>query len=322
MGYIIVTHTDMDGVGSAAVYTYLAGEKPERVIYTEPYLLAEAFSVLRRAGAEKIAFMDLGMNPGVFEAAKRFAEEMARRGVRIEWYDHHVWSDEWIRGIRESGVDIHVDRSTCATGVVAKYAPRRRESVDEDFLREVVGGVCAGDIWRFDHWRGPWYLRLVRRRDSDEWRNHVLETISSGKAWIDEFTEKVKERFEEELRALSIVEKKIKVYRADGVRIAVIPWTRGVEASFSAALALGRTGAEIAAVVSRDGKISLRSTGYNVRDIALILGGGGHPRAAGARVHIPVIRRLVCVFTPKPCIEYAVGKLIEAVARHRGRGPS
>ncbi len=319
MGYIIVAHTDMDGVGSAAVYMYLRGEKPARIIYTEPYLLDKTFIKLRRVtGAERIAVMDLGMNPSTYPVIRSVAEELAGRGVRVEWYDHHVWSEEWLRGLREAGVDLHVDRSTCGAGVVARYAERRREDIDEEFLNELVAGICAGDLWRFDHWRGPWYLRLVRRRDRDEWRNHVAETLSQGTPWTEEFTERVRERFERELVALGVVEKMIRVYEENGVRVAVVPWRRDVDTSFSAALALGRTGADVAAVVSGDGRISLRSRGYNVREVAVLLGGGGHPRASGARVRLPLHLRLICLFTKGPCMEYAVRKLLEAI-RSRGR---
>jgi len=63
--------------------------------------------------------------------------------------------------------------------------------------------VCAGDLWRFDHWRGGYYLRLVRRKDTNTWRKQVVKTIADGKAWTQEFEEKILENLEQELKLLS-----------------------------------------------------------------------------------------------------------------------
>ncbi len=317
--YIIITHTDMDGVGSAAIYIYLQGEKPVRILFSEPYHLDKVIKQVKvgDAGNRRIAIMDLGMNPKILDKIFNHLEKLADVADSIEWYDHHVWNKEWIEKLEDISVKMNIDRSTCAAGVVAKYAPRNRSDIDESFLSEVVGGVCAGDLWRFDHWRGPWYLRLVRRRDSLKWRFKVLETLSRGVAWTDEFTEKIVERIEEELREYNRVDPYIITANFNGYRIAVAPSSRVVDNSFLAAYVMGRTGADIVGIVDRRGKLSLRSRRVNIRDLAVRLGGGGHPRAAGALVKMPLLKKLVALFKPLTVVEYTlrvIGDNIDAVS--------
>ncbi len=314
MKYIIVTHTDMDGIGSAAVYIYLQGVKPVNIYFTEPYLLHKTMKKLANVeNIDKIALMDLGGNPNIFDEVVDHIEKIRSRGIEIEWYDHHVWNEEWINRLKELGVRIIVDRSTCGAGVVVKYAPRARKDINEEFLSEVVYGICAGDLWRFDHWRGPWYLRLVRRRDTREWRLHVIDIISQGIAWTEEFTEKIRERLEIELREYGLVDKYIVMRRVNGYLIAVAPNSDNVDNSFTAAYVMGRTGADIVGIVSKNGKLSLRSRSVNIRELAVALGGGGHPRAAGALIRLPFIVRLKALFSIRPVLEYTLKILAENI---------
>ncbi len=311
--YGVITHTDMDGIGSAALYIYLQGEKPVEIIFSEPYNLDKGLSRINPSKVEKIALMDLGMNPRIMDKIFRYIKYFREKGLEIEWYDHHVWDKSWINKLEELGVKLYIDRTTCATGVIAKYAPRRRNSIDRDFIKELVDGVCAGDLWRFDHWRGPWYLRLVRRRDSTKWRLHVIDVISQGVLWSNEFTDVIIERVENELREYSRLGENYLVREYMGVVIAVAPSSKTVDNSFSAAYVMGRTQADIVAIVSNDGKISFRSRTVNVREIATRLGGGGHPRAAGAKIKVPLIVRLKTLFNGEAVLRYVLERIIDVL---------
>ncbi|ADI32091.1 DHH family phosphoesterase [Staphylothermus hellenicus] len=313
--YIIVTHTDMDGVGSAALYIYLHGKQPEKIYFTEPYLLYKTLQKIAGSDYEvrKIALMDLGMNKETMDKIMEYIRIIRGKNIDIEWFDHHVWDEDWINKLRGLGVKIYIDRSTCAVGVVAKYAEKYRNNIDEEFVSELVKGVCAGDLWRFDHWRGPWYLRLVRRHDDPEWRLKVLEKISSGVLWDDEFTDKVVERFEKELIGYKMVDKTILTREINNIRIAVVLQNKYIENSFTASYTMGRTNADIVAVISKDGKVSLRSRNINIRNLALAFGGGGHPRAAGFKIKIPLIIRLKSLLKNKALQEYIISKLTEKI---------
>lgn len=313
--YIIVTHTDMDGVGSAALYIYLYNKPPEKIYFTEPYLLYKTLKKIVGSdyAVKNIALMDLGMNKNTMDKIIEYIRILRGKNIDIEWFDHHVWDEDWINKLKELGVKIYIDRSTCAVGVVAKYARQYGNNVDEDFVSELVRGVCAGDLWRFDHWRGPWYLRLIRRHDDPEWRLKVLEKISRGVLWDEEFTAKVVERFEKELYGYKMVDDTILTREINDIRIAVVLQNKSIENSFTASYTMGRTNADIVAVVSKDGKVSLRSRNINIRNLALAFGGGGHSRAAGFKIKIPLIIRLKSFFSNNAIQEYIMLKLVEKI---------
>jgi len=312
--YTIITHTDADGVAAAALYAYLQNLDRVELVFTEPYLLDKALrKVSENISSGKLVVCDLGLNRDTYREAVAILGEVAGRATSIEWYDHHVWSEEWIEGLQRVGVILNIDRSTCATGVVAKYAPRTRSSIDEQFVKELVAGVCAGDLFKFDHWLGPWYLRLIKRRDSDEWRKRVFEVLAKGSLWTSEFTERVVESIEAEIQHYNSVEENTVFLEYRGVKIAVGLSYDDAENSFVAAYIIGRFGVDVVALTSLDGKISLRSSNYNVRDLAYKLGGGGHPKAAGCKLKIPWKVRLKALVNRKMLVNYIAKELIAAI---------
>lgn len=315
MKYAIVTHTDMDGVAAAALYIYYTGRDPEEIVFAEPYNVEKKLGKLLGSSVEKIAVMDIGLNANNVSEVVSIAREFSLRKIVLEWYDHHVWDPEWSRALVDAGVKLFIDRTTCATGVVAKYYTPLRRSVDEFFVRELVAGVCAGDLWRFDHWRGPWYMRLVRRSDPPEWRLHVVEKISKGILWDEEFTENIMEKIDRELLSYNTIRDNVVQGVVDGIKIVVAPRRNSLETSFTASYILGRLGADIACIVSKDGKISLRSRRINVREIAKALGGGGHPRAAGAKIKIPLKTRILSRLIPGTVEKYTLKTITETIRR-------
>jgi len=312
--YTIITHTDADGVAAAALYAYLQNLDRVELVFTEPYLLDKALrKISEKIGNDKLVVCDLGLNRDTYRETVAILREVAGRATGIEWYDHHVWSGEWIEGLRGVGVVLNIDRSTCATGVVAKYAPRTRSSIDEKFVKELVSGVCAGDLFQFDHWLGPWYLRLIKRRDSDEWRRRVFEVLAKGSLWASEFTERVVESFEAEIQHYNTVEENTIFLEHRGVKIAVGLSRDDAENSFVAAYIIGRFGVDVVALTSLDGKISLRSSNYDVRELAYKLGGGGHPKAAGCKLKIPWKIRLKALVNREILVGYVADELVAAI---------
>jgi len=66
-------------------------------------------------------------------------------------------------------------------------------------------------------------------------------------------------------------------------------------------------------IIINDGKLSFRSRGVNVRDIALLLGGGGHLYASGAKIEIPFVTRLLGRISRKAILSYITNQIIEVV---------
>ncbi len=316
MKYIIVTHTDMDGVAAAALYIYLSREKPVEIIFTEPYTIEKSLNKLRetitRNIVEKIVIEDIGINTSTLPLIKEVLGNMIRHGIIVEWYDHHVWESSWIKELKNLGVKLYVDRTTCATGVVAKYV-KPSGPIDDNFVKELVLGVCGGDLWRFDYWRSPWFLRLIRRRDNDNWRLKVIEVLSKGVIWIDEFTENIVSKLEKELKGYNMISGRIVYKDINGTRVAVAPAIECIDSSFIASYIIGRYNADIVGVISPDGKLSLRSRKYNVREIAKALGGGGHKRASGAKIKIPWRVRILRHILNNAIESYTLDTIIKTI---------
>ncbi|MEM0004181.1 MAG: DHHA1 domain-containing protein [Desulfurococcaceae archaeon] len=310
----IITHTDMDGAGAAGMYLYLSNNPEYRVFFTEPYLLHKALSKVTAAYYDKVVITDIGINPGVYSRIIDYLSMLKRNNTSIIWFDHHVWENRWVTELTNLGAELYIDKSTCATGVVAKYIKPTGINVDENFVQEVVNGVCSGDLWRFDHWLGPFYVRLVRRRDNQAWRKLVVKTVASGKLWIPEFDEKILDHVERELILFSdkiqVVEK-----NTGNMKIVVTESNEEVENSFIGAFLIGRYSADIAVIASSDGKLSFRSRNVDVRNIALKLGGGGHIYASGAKIDVPWWIRILSKVNKKVFLNYVA----EIVAREAER---
>mgnify|MGYP001772533442 CR=1 FL=1 len=284
--YAIVAHTDMDGVAAGALYVYLNNVEEYRVFFTEPFLLHKALGKVSSAYYERVVILDIGINSRVYEAVLDYIKLLREHEIPISWYDHHVWSNEWINTLRNLGVNLYLDQATCTVGVVAKYTKPLRENVDTNFVESLVRGVCAGDMWKFDHWLGGFYVRLVRRKDKDAWRKEVLKTLAKGVLWAESFEKKVEEHMDRELMLLSkgvgVLAKNV-----NGLKLAVARSLEDVENSFVAAYVMGRYDADVVVIASPDGRLSFRSRNYDVGKLAYLLGGGGHKYAAGAKVEFP-----------------------------------
>ncbi len=300
-----VTHTDLDGIGSAATLLRVYGRRPGRdatVAFTEPYELHE---VLRGLGeyverGDLLAITDLGLNEDTRGPVLDAIKSIVSRGARVEWYDHHVWSEADAASLSRLGVEIYVDRTTCATGVVARYAAGGRGSADT-FLGELVDAVCSADLWRWTNSLSAKLFRAAGSREAgNEWRVKVLEKFLDGILWDEELERRLEEYVNAELANMREILKTVYTLEAGRARIAVAYKENGPPAnSIVGALLTSRYKADIAAIVRPNGVISLRSRKVNVQRIAVKLGGGGHPRAAGAKIRIPLLVRLLGRLTPK-----------------------
>ena len=105
----------------------------------------------------------------------------------------------------------------------------------------------------------------------------------------------------------------IYLVKHNGVKIAVTLSIEGIENSFLAAHVMGRYDADVVALTSLDGKVSLRSKKHNVRELAYVLGGGGHVKASGCKLKIPWKIRLKSLIDKKAVINYVLQTIIDAI---------
>jgi len=315
----IITHTDLDGVGSAAVYLRLSSVPREfaSIIFAEPYNLHEALSNLvgNVGEGDVIVLTDLGPNKSNFEAILKAVIELRKSGAIIEWYDHHVWDSECIEALRRADVRLHIDRSTCATGVVAKYHPSR-DRVDETVMR-IVRAVCTADLWVWDDPLAPKLFRVAGNRRDEEWKSKLVWKLSAGILWDEELQAKLEEYVNKELTGASGALRSIaKAGRRGRCLVVAVTKDEGPPSnSIIGALLLSRFNADVAVVARRNGALSLRSESVDVQVIARALGGGGHPRASGAKIRVPVVIRFLSLFSPRLLSRYVANRIRNVALR-------
>ncbi len=322
----VVTHTDLDGVASAAIYLRLAGAEPDvdaEVVMTEPYKLHKVLSRLERR--DRIAIMDLGPNASTFDEVLAALRGLVEAGVRVEWYDHHRWDEAWVKSLAEAGVRVHVDVTTCAAGVVARYAPDELEAEPDEFVERLVSATCAADLWRWDDPLAGRLYRVVDRYKGprgDEWKRKLIRGFYEGSLWWPDLDEALEEYLRLEFKGFLDAERNVMVREIDGCRVVFVLKRPGPpNASILGNSLLSRYQADVAVIVRRRGRgMSLRSRSVNVREIAYALGGGGHPRAAGAPLQLPLLFRLVSIVYPRVRLRYAA-RLIEDALRRLGGCP-
>ncbi len=273
-----ITHNDLDAAGGDAIHRMKYGDVFTIWCPVGKFLpLFDAVSGAPGRG-DLISISDLGYQAGVEQRIGRARSN----GWRIEWRDHHRWQEDEIRSVERMVDLLHIDTTTCATGVVARdLAP------GDPVAAEVARVVCDYDLWRHEDPRSKVLGRVVMRREN---REYVRDCLVRGI-----FTDAVIER--EYADIVDEMERDIRrsVRRAvivDGrYRIAFAPFY-GFP-SETAHRIRNTLGTDIEVIVSANGRFSIRSAPPVSHLIARRFGGGGHPHAAGGTFEFSLLDRLL-----------------------------
>ncbi len=284
--YYAIVHNDFDGTASAAVYARAVGKLPKNTFFTEPTRLHNFLNKLELRGVKKIVMADLGANGSTIDAVVERLKWITSQGVEVQWFDHHVWKDEWKDKVSKAGVKLYHDVSTCGAGVIHKNM-----NPDDDFSSKLASADCSVDIWLHNDPMGEKLRRVVEDSPDFSWKIHLIETFYNGVLWNEEFQQILERKVDEELKGYNKLNKYFKVVEIDGKKIAIaIRWRGPPDISYASQYIMTRTGAVV--FVSANGKsISFRSSKYEIRRFALEFGGGGHPLAAGASLRVPAVYR-------------------------------
>jgi len=229
--------------------------------------------------------------------------------VKVKWFDHHVWKDQWIKMLRDAGAEVLVDTSTCGAGVVL-----RGTNSQDEISKRIVSADCAVDMWWHDDPMGEKLRRVIEASRDFSWKEKIVEKLFRGVLWDQEFQSILEEQMDQELKGYSKLRDYFRVVEVDGVRVAIaLRWRGRPDISYAAQYFMSRSGAKI--FVSANGKsISFRSSSYVVRDYAVKFGGGGHPLAAGGQLKIPWFRRLLFSLGLKgPALSWVASRVVQAM---------
>jgi len=314
----IITHTDLDGIAAGASIVRLLGriDGGYTVVYAEPYNLDERLEqIIEYTGpGDLLVITDLGPNKTIYNKIASILSKIVARGVEVEWYDHHVWMDDEVKTLTDNGVRVIVDTSTCATGVVIHHLPKIHDSNIDDYLIELEKIVCSADLWRWNHPHSPKLFRVAGRSEGNSsWRNRLLDKLARGVLWDEELEERLQEYISRELEGFERIQSTIHVIKGKCTIAAALKSNGPPSNSFIGGMLLGRYNSDIAVIIRGNGAISLRSRSVNVQRVASMLGGGGHPRASGAKINLPLWIKLVSRLYPK-IVSWHVARVVYKTA--------
>ncbi len=306
---IVVTHTDLDGVASAAILTRSLGGV-DKYVFAQPSSLPRVLSAVKCSGECEVYVCDLSPNGDSLDLILEAVRRLVGSGAGVWWFDHHVWDSSWIEAFRSAGVRLYQDTSTCSAGIVY-----RQLGSGDPVSERIARAACSLDLWVFDDWLGNFLARYVGNSGSENWKRRAVASLASGALLDEEVLRVVEDSVDRELKVLSEALRRCGVREVCGVR--VVYHYKSVKdhvTSYIASLLMTRLGADVA-VICRRGSASLRSRGrVDVREIAKELGGGGHRSAAGFPLRPPWIHRLLLLLgITGPYLRWCLAKVERAL---------
>ncbi len=263
-----VTHNDLDAVGADAIHRIRYNNVV--TIFSSVGKYPHYLNMIAEVpgNGDIISISDLSYRPGAEYAITRVKEN----GWKIEWRDHHRWSEDETRTIRGKVDLLHIDTSTCGCGICAK------DLLPDDVIgEEIARVVCDYDLWRHEDPRSH-ILGLVLQEKKN--REHVRDCLVMGVfqdrtilAEYKNITKKMDRVKKKTEKNASVFQKKQKV---------IVAPMFGYP-SETAAYLREKVGSDVEILVSKSGKFSIRSKDPISHLIAREYSGGGHPHAAGGQ---------------------------------------
>ncbi|MEM2124462.1 MAG: phosphoesterase [Methanolinea sp.] len=265
-GVVHLTHNDLDAVGCDAIH---------RRAYPRVTTLFCSVGRFPRAletvsgtpgGGSTLSISDLGY----FQGAESVLSRVKAAGWRVEWRDHHRWTEGEIERVAASCDLLRVSTETCATGLCA-----RDLLPDDPVAREIASVVCDYDLWVHRDPRSAVLGQIIQRKENREYvRDRLVEGVFSDETMARMYRE-IREDMERAIRK-SMRRARVHVAR---FRIGFAP-LYGYPSETAAAMRR-ELGTEMEVLVSPSGRFSLRSVPPVSHILAKSFGGGGHPHAAG-----------------------------------------
>ena len=207
-------------------------------------------------------------------------ERVLDRAATVRWFDHHQWDDDVAEAVRTAGVDLVVGDSDveCTTDV----ALRALNYDFSDRFQELAAVTRDHDLWIKEDPRSDDLSDYAYWTDAEEY----IAVVGAYGADLPESVEAYVEHRREEKDALI----RRAVERAEIKTVG--PWTVGVTygrcSQNEVAEALREQGADAAVVVKPAGSASIRGSESfeHCHEVAGMVNGGGHPKAAGCKPDI------------------------------------
>ncbi|MBN2733973.1 MAG: phosphoesterase [Methanomicrobiaceae archaeon] len=261
-----LTHNDLDAAGCDSIHRKKFGDV--FTIWSSVGKFSSNLSAVSKiqGKGDLLSISDLGYQDNAAEALTN----AKKNGWKIEWRDHHRWSDEEISKVKAITDYLCVDTNVCATGIVA-----RDLLPDDEFSKKIARVVCDYDLWKHNE---PDSKILGEVCTKFRNLNLVRNCFTEGNITNAEILKIYKEISEEKEHSIKKSIKNTKIIKGRYI-IAFAPLYGYPSETAHAIRDMMNTDIEV--IVSETGKFSIRSVPPISHIIAKKFGGGGHPPAAG-----------------------------------------
>lgn len=286
---IIITHTDADGLSSAALLADYAGDVAiEAIDYHGAYQFDDVLGDILdlRVVDTPIYISDFALDG---EGAVFDIQLLGQRDCPITWFDHHQWDDELVDRLEDVGVDVIIDDEECATSLIA-----RELGPYPDHLEDLAECTKDIDLWIRDDPRSERlnvFASLV-----DEPEDYVYTVLEEGTDLPEDVQDRIDERLERDRELEEYAIENRTSTTIEGLDVAFTYSSGGRSSTIGNELAED-LGFDIAVVMKTHGGIGIyshsnRESFARCHAVADHLGGGGHPTAAGCSVPVSTFREL------------------------------
>ncbi|WP_396611379.1 DHH family phosphoesterase [Haloferax sp. S1W] len=255
-------------------------ESPVALMGSSPYSLEDDLLRVAEYAPEGIDVFVCDLCPDRYEYVEEELEALAEVAGSIRWFDHHQWKPEVAAQVRAAGVDLVVGESDeeCSTDVALRELDY---DFDERFV-ELAAVTRDHDLWLNEDERSQDLADYAYWTGKEEY----VAIVGAYGADLPEVVEEyiAHRRVEKE----NLIE--AAVSRAEFK--AVGEWTVGITygrcSQNEVADAIREEGADAAVIVKPAGSASIRGSEDFERchEVAGLVNGGGHPKAAGCKPDI------------------------------------
>lgn len=277
----IVTHVDIDGICSGAIT--LRHFKNGEIIFSRAGRVHEVLKSLPGRG-KILVISDLGLNEAYLEETVNILLKLKNRGWKIYWFDHHRWSSEAIKKIKDIIDVFKADIGKVGAEVVCDFF-----CAGDELSMEIARIARDADMMIRADERTRLYV-LALNGEGFKARKHILKLIAEG-VWEDENILKWAENGKKKLERSKKIGRKAEIRRTKkGSKYAFLDLRgmniNGIEAANEARKTLD---IDFCVVIYRNDRLSLyigRRRDVNILGIAKKFGGGGHPYSCGVHLKL------------------------------------
>ena len=271
----VLTDSDADGFACAAI---IRAVHPEAVVIPSgPNDLIDDLERVARFAPASMTLFVCDLVPDAPQPAVQTLHQLADLDIQIHWYDHHQWPSDVETAITDAGVELVVgdDAHECTADVAvraidAPVPPRLVElaEVTRDHDLWIKADPRSDDLADYSFWA--------------ESAEYIETVLAHGPDLPDSVKSFLEEQREEKHALIDLAVNRAEFHTIGTVTVAA---TYGRCSQNEVADELRERGADAAIIVKPAGSVSLRGSDSFARchEVARVVGGGGHPKAAGCK---------------------------------------